>query len=177
MFSPFPAIFLHQFSIPFKKTLYSSTFALFPENPSFFLLRLSPFLSKFFISLLTTLSPFLFSIKAEDPTRNKTPSPTSSPKPKTTSYEHQNTHRAFQYDMLNPFFMHLSDNPSLALVTPHLSNSNYHSWSRSIKMALLSKNKLGFIDGTLTYPITSDNNQIAYDRCNTTVMSWIRNSI
>lgn len=52
----------------------------------------------------------------------------------------QNPHCIYQYDMLKPFFMHPSDNLSLSLVTPHLSNTNYHSWSCSIKMSLLSKN-------------------------------------
>lgn len=108
---------------------------------------------------------------------DKTPSLTPSPKPKYSFDEHQNTHRALQYDMLNHFFMHPSDDPSLALFTPYLSNSNYHSWSHSIKMALISKNKLGLIDGSLTRLITFDNNQIDWDHCNIMVMLWITNYI
>lgn len=73
--------------------------------------------------------------------------------------------------------MHPSDNPWHVIVTPTLTNQNYHTWSRSLKMSLHSKNKLGFIDGTLLRPPTTERNSMAWDRCNTMVMAWITNSI
>lgn len=45
---------------------------------------------------------------------------------------------------------------SLIIVSPPLSTFNYHSWSQSMRVALLLKNKLQFIDEntkTLTNPI------------------------
>lgn len=50
---------------------------------------------------------------------DKTPSPTPSPKPKYSFDEHQNTHWAFQYDMLNHFFMNLVT--TLVLHSSHLT--------------------------------------------------------
>ncbi|XP_058732848.1 uncharacterized protein LOC131604424 [Vicia villosa] len=85
--------------------------------------------------------------------------------------------RSFQQDMLDPYYMHPSDNPGLAIVTPPLNNTNFHSWSRSLKLALMSKNKLGFIDGTLTRPAITDPNFVLWNRCNNMVMAWITNSI
>ena len=53
--------------------------------------------------------------------------------------------------MDNPLFLHHAENPSLVLVTqPLLGGENYATWARAVRKALLTKNKLGFIDGTLT---------------------------
>ena len=53
--------------------------------------------------------------------------------------------------MDNPLFLHHAENPSLVLVTqPLLGGENYAAWARTVRKALLTKNKLGFIDGTLT---------------------------
>ena len=40
-------------------------------------------------------------------------------------------------------------------------------------MALKSKNKLAFIEGTIPKPEENDPFFLAWDRCNTFVMSWI----
>lgn len=79
--------------------------------------------------------------------------------------------------MMDPYFMHPSDNPDIAIVSPPLTNLNYHSWSRSIVVALRSKNKIGFLDGTLLRPDESNPLSLAWDRCNTMVMAWITNSV
>lgn len=71
--------------------------------------------------------------------------------------------------------MHPSDNPGHVIVTPALTNQNYHTWSRSLKVSLHSKNKLGFIDGTLLRPPTTERNSMAWDQRNTMVMAWIKN--
>lgn len=39
----------------------------------------------------------------------------------------------------NPYYIHPIENPSLVLVSPVLIGTNYHSWSRAMKMALQSK--------------------------------------
>ncbi|XP_019450657.1 PREDICTED: uncharacterized protein LOC109352928 [Lupinus angustifolius] len=77
----------------------------------------------------------------------------------------------------NPFFLHSSENSSLVLVTPSLDGTNYHSWSRAFKLALESKNKLMFIDGTLPQPKSEDHSYRPWRRCNTMVLSWIQHSI
>jgi hypothetical protein len=88
------------------------------------------------------------------------------------------THKkGYQNDTLNPYFLHPNENPSLVLVTPPLSGSNYHSWSRSMTMALKSKYKLHFVTGSLPRPLDDDLDSLAWDRCNTMVMSWLNNSV
>lgn len=47
----------------------------------------------------------------------------------------------------NPYYLHNSDHAGLVLVTDRLtSGSEFHSWRRSVRMALNVRNKLGFID-------------------------------
>ncbi|XP_019457645.1 PREDICTED: uncharacterized protein LOC109358034 [Lupinus angustifolius] len=77
----------------------------------------------------------------------------------------------------NPFFLHSSENSSLILVTPSLDGTNYHFWSRAFKLALESKNKLMFIDGTLPQPKSEDPSYRPWRRRNTMVLSWIQHSI
>ncbi|XP_016707817.1 uncharacterized protein [Gossypium hirsutum] len=44
-------------------------------------------------------------------------------------------------------------------------------------MALLSKNKLQFVDDTITVPLRTDPLYSAWERCNTMVLSWLHHSI
>ncbi|MCH85748.1 flavonol sulfotransferase-like protein, partial [Trifolium medium] len=85
--------------------------------------------------------------------------------------------KGYQNDTLNPYFMHPNENPGNVLVTPLLSGPNYHSWSRAMTVALRSKHKLHFINGALPRPHDDDRDSIAWDRCNTMIMSWISNSV
>ncbi|XP_031284342.1 uncharacterized protein LOC116143062 [Pistacia vera] len=80
-------------------------------------------------------------------------------------------------DYNSPLFIHPSDTPGSQIVSQILTGSdNYSTWSRAMKIALLAKNKLGFIDGTIERP-TNPLQAQQWDRCNATVMSWIMNSI
>jgi hypothetical protein len=83
-----------------------------------------------------------------------------------------------QLDHSSPFYVHPGDGPSSVTVTPLLTGSNYHSWSRSMKRALGAKMKLDFIDGTLLVPTDAfDPSYRAWNRCNQLVSSWILNSV
>ncbi|KAL5810760.1 hypothetical protein ACOSQ3_027485 [Xanthoceras sorbifolium] len=78
----------------------------------------------------------------------------------------------------NLFYLHHSDSPDLVLVSQQLTGDNYASWSRAMLIALSVKNKLGFIDGSISKP---DGNQIdllnSWIRNNNIVISWILNSV
>ncbi|XP_051130230.1 uncharacterized protein LOC127250846 [Andrographis paniculata] len=63
------------------------------------------------------------------------------------------------------------------IITPLLNGRNYHSWARSMKLVLRSKNKIGFVDGTLTEPVTTSPLHEAWLRCNTMALSWIQHSV
>lgn len=75
------------------------------------------------------------------------------------------------------FYLHPNGNPSLVLVTPPLTDKNYHTWARSMHIALISKNKEKFIDETLNKPPMSDPMFEPWICCNTMVLAWIHLSI
>ncbi|XP_028768107.1 uncharacterized protein LOC114725722 [Neltuma alba] len=80
-------------------------------------------------------------------------------------------------DQSSPYYIHPSENPALILVAPPLDGSNYHSWSRAMRMALLSKNKIKFADGTIPPPSVNDPMFPAWERCNNLVQGWIIKSL
>ncbi|XP_065850560.1 uncharacterized protein [Euphorbia lathyris] len=82
-------------------------------------------------------------------------------------------------DEYSPYYLHPSKNPSLVLVSTILSpnGKNYHSWCRSMEMALLSKNKLDFVDGTLEKPLPGSLLLSAWKRCNNMVCAWLIRSL
>ena len=59
-------------------------------------------------------------------------------------------------DSTNPYFLHNSDHPGIVLVSHHLTGANYITWSRAMVMALTTKNKISFIDGSIPCPESND---------------------
>ncbi|XP_050278612.1 proline-rich receptor-like protein kinase PERK8 isoform X2 [Quercus robur] len=83
-------------------------------------------------------------------------------------------------DPSNPLYLHHEESPDAMLVYQPLVGENYPTWARSMRMALIAKNKLGFIDGTLTLlsPVVKTSSAIqAWIRCDKMVTSWILNSV
>ena len=70
-----------------------------------------------------------------------------------------------------------SDNPSMSLVTKPLNEVNYMLWCKSVKMALSSKDKLGYINGLIPELEPTDPNYGQWKRVDSMVNSWILNSI
>lgn len=81
-----------------------------------------------------------------------------------------------QYD--NPYFLHSSDHAGLQLVADRLTTgADFHSWRRSVRMALNVRNKLGFIDGTISKPPLNHRDSGSWSRCNVMVATWLMNSV
>ena len=57
---------------------------------------------------------------------------------------------------LNPLYLHHGDSLGSHMVVQPLDGENYSAWSRSMIMALIAKNKLVFIDGSLPQPSVVD---------------------
>jgi hypothetical protein len=74
-------------------------------------------------------------------------------------------------------YLHHSDHPGVVLASQPLNGENYQTWSRAIIMALSIKNKLRFVDGTISPLATSSNDFPQWSRCNKMVKSWLLNSI
>jgi hypothetical protein len=52
----------------------------------------------------------------------------------------------------NDYYVHASDRPSLVFISLVLTHLGYHSWARSMRGALGTKNKFDFIDNTISIP-------------------------
>lgn len=86
--------------------------------------------------------------------------------------------RSIDDDLLDPYYLHHSDTTSSVLVSQPLTGGNYISWSRSMKIALDVKNKLGFVDGTLPKPPPEEvKPHRQWIRNNKIVLSWILNCV
>ncbi|KAK4585120.1 hypothetical protein RGQ29_022687 [Quercus rubra] len=78
----------------------------------------------------------------------------------------------------NPFFLPANENPGHILTSQPLTGpENYMSWARLVFLALSSKNKFGFVNGSIPEPNPSSPLFNSWSRCNTTVLSWLRNSL
>lgn len=80
-------------------------------------------------------------------------------------------------DSSSPYFLHNGDHPGLNLVSNLLTGANYHTWRRAMLMALTTKNKVGFVDGTISRPMSHDLIYGAWNRCNSMISSWIINAV
>lgn len=76
-----------------------------------------------------------------------------------------------------PLSLHNSDHPSMNLITSLLTGNNYMTWSRSVKIALGAKTKLGFIDERCRQPNEKDSKYEQWLKVDCMVRWWILNSI
>ena len=83
--------------------------------------------------------------------------------------------------MNDPWFLHHRENPGAVLVSqPLIGGENYPAWAQSVRKSLIAKNKLGFIDGSLTLssPIVDSPSAIqAWICADNMVGTWLINSI
>ncbi|KAF5449929.1 hypothetical protein F2P56_030325 [Juglans regia] len=80
-------------------------------------------------------------------------------------------------DPSNPYYLHHGDSLGSMLVTQVLTGDNYHSWRRSMLMALTAKNEVCFIDGSVPSPLDTSPLFQSWTRCNNMVLSWLLNSL
>ncbi|KAL5834719.1 hypothetical protein ACOSQ4_014216 [Xanthoceras sorbifolium] len=79
----------------------------------------------------------------------------------------------------NTYFTHHSDHPGLVLISKPLNGENYSTWKKAMTLALNSKNKLGFVNGSIKAPSeeTDPESYATWSRCNDMVHSWIVNTL
>jgi len=63
------------------------------------------------------------------------------------------------------------------LTSKQFNGMNYPSWSKSARMALGAKSKLGFIDGSIDKPAEGTIELQKWLRCDYMVRCWILNSL
>ncbi|XP_071714962.1 uncharacterized protein [Rutidosis leptorrhynchoides] len=81
-------------------------------------------------------------------------------------------------DFSDPLYLHANDTTGTPIIAIKLKGTeNYNIWSRSMLLALSTKNKLGFINGTVKRSTTDEVLGSQWDRCNSVVLSWILGSV
>jgi hypothetical protein len=82
-------------------------------------------------------------------------------------------------NLSSPYLTHHFDHPGMILIPKSLNGDNYSTWKRFMTLALNSKNKLGFVDGSIKIPSKEiDQEEYAtWSRCNDMVHSWIVNTL
>ncbi|CAN1332062.1 Retrovirus-related Pol polyprotein from transposon RE1 [Linum perenne] len=81
-------------------------------------------------------------------------------------------------DQDHPYHIGTGDNPGILLVnTVLVGAADYFAWVRSMRMALMAKNKIGFVDGTEMAPEASDPSFAAWRRANVLVLGWILKAV
>lgn len=80
-------------------------------------------------------------------------------------------------DLSSAYYIHPSDATTSQLVSSKFNGNRFTNWKRSMMLTLSARNKLGFVNGTIT---KSDNNSpdlISWERCNDLVISWILHNL
>ena len=89
--------------------------------------------------------------------------------------------KRFVIESHSPYYLHPSEGPGVLITAVIFDGKNFDLWERAVRTALIAKNKLGFIDGTLTRPAeTSDvdfSEVNAWDMANSMLCSWLLNII
>jgi hypothetical protein len=94
------------------------------------------------------------------------------------SVESQSSMNSFPSDASsNLFYLHHGDNPGSVIVSHPLHGDNFITWRRSMMMALVAKNKFGFIVGSIVKPSAIDPSLPGWVRCNNMLLSWLLNSV
>ena len=77
-------------------------------------------------------------------------------------------------DHNHPLYLSSSDVPGVLLIGIQLTGmENYTLWSRAMEIALLGRNKLGFVDGSILRINFEGDLRKTWDRCNAVVISWL----
>ncbi|XP_028775807.1 uncharacterized protein LOC114732653 isoform X2 [Neltuma alba] len=98
--------------------------------------------------------------------------------PKMGESKGMNDSAAANLNFNNPLYLHPSDTQGATIVSQILTGAeNYNIWSRAMRIALLGKHKLGFVDGSCTKEKQDDSMKEQWERCNAVVLSWILNSM
>lgn len=77
----------------------------------------------------------------------------------------------------DPFFISKSDQTIGKLVVVNLNGNNFINWKRNVRRALITKNKLGFIEGSIAKPNENDSDFNRWVCCHYLVICWLENSM
>lgn len=106
------------------------------------------------------------------------------PSQMSTSIESESAQKRFTLekalnDRSSPYFLQSSDNPSAMVVQERfVVEDNYARWSKSMRMWLVSRRKLGFVNGNIPRPADQASEEHeAWEMVNGLLLSWITNAV
>ena len=73
----------------------------------------------------------------------------------------------------DPFYISNSDQTMNKLVAISLNATNFVSWKRNVKRALIAKNTIGFLDGSIAKPKSTSKDLNRWIRCDYLVTCWL----
>lgn len=76
-------------------------------------------------------------------------------------------------DPTSVYYLHPSDHTRMKLVSVMFNGAGFANWKRFMIICLTAKNKMSFVDGTLSKPETTDPNFKSWNRCNGMIIGWI----
>ncbi|XP_055803598.1 uncharacterized protein LOC129872697 [Solanum dulcamara] len=78
----------------------------------------------------------------------------------------------------HPLFLQPTDTPDSSLISLQLTRSeNYTLWSRSFRIGLVGRSKIGFADGRFSKSKFEPELHDQWEKCNAIVLSWIMNVV
>ncbi|GKE87103.1 putative LTR copia-type gag-polypeptide, partial [Tanacetum coccineum] len=83
-------------------------------------------------------------------------------------------------DLGNPLHLQTSDFNSNTIISVKLTGTeNYRVWDVAMKLAVNTRNKTGFLDGTCLKSTYANSAPLSnqWERCNSIVLSWLLNSV
>ncbi|KAL3334713.1 hypothetical protein AABB24_031106 [Solanum stoloniferum] len=89
-----------------------------------------------------------------------------------------NLNTSVTIDHHHPLYLQACDTPGNNLISFSLTGpENYAIWSRSMKIGLVGKCKLGFVDRRYTKDKFDESLHELWEKCNAIVLSWIMNDV
>ncbi|XP_076895197.1 uncharacterized protein LOC143547726 [Bidens hawaiensis] len=79
-------------------------------------------------------------------------------------------------DSSNPIYLHPLGHPGMILVSKFFDGTRCGAWEKAMMIVLSARNKLGFINNTLTMP-NYEQHMAVWNRCNDMVISRILNTL
>ena len=77
----------------------------------------------------------------------------------------------------DPYFVSNGDSTNHSITNHTFNGNNFINWNRAVRDALIARNKLGFLDGTLKKPAIDSSDYQKWIRNDHMVMSWLSNSM
>lgn len=82
-----------------------------------------------------------------------------------------------KYEPFSTYYLHPSADTGNIISPILLKGDNYEEWSRSIRNNLRAKNKLGFLDGTISMPAAESADFAQWGIVNSMLVAWIYNTL